>query len=310
LSHQENDMNTILGGPSAAGPAPADLIKDSDTRNFMKDVIQESRKVPVIVDFWAPWCGPCKQLGPALEKVVQQAGGKVKLVKINIDENQQIAQQMRIQSIPAVYAFHHGQPVDGFVGALPESRIREFVGRLGGEGANPIAEALEAAKEAAEQGNGEEAAAIYTEILNHEPDNAAAIAGLARHFVATGDLAKARDVLAKAPASLAANAEIAGARAALALKEQAEKAGDTGALEARIVADPKDHQARIDLAHARLARNDREGAADALLEAIRIDRNWNDQAARQELLKFFEAWGHMDPATVAARRKLSSLLFR
>jgi len=303
-------MNTILGGPSAAGPAPADLIKDSDTRNFMKDVIQESRKVPVIVDFWAPWCGPCKQLGPALEKVVQQAGGKVKLVKINIDENQQIAQQMRIQSIPAVYAFHHGQPVDGFVGALPESRIREFVGRLGGEGANPIAEALEAAKEAAEQGNGEEAAAIYAEILNHEPDNAAAIAGLARHFVATGDLAKARDVLAKAPASLAANAEIAGARAALALKEQAEKAGDTGALEARIVADPKDHQARIDLAHARLARNDREGAADALLEAIRIDRNWNDQAARQELLKFFEAWGHMDPATVAARRKLSSLLFR
>jgi len=303
-------MNTILGGPSAAGPAPADLIKDSDTRNFMKDVIQESRKVQVIVDFWAPWCGPCKQLGPALEKVVQQAGGKVKLVKINIDENQQIAQQMRIQSIPAVYAFHNGQPVDGFVGALPESRIREFVGRLGGEGANPIAEALEAAKEAAEQGNGEEAAAIYAEILNHEPDNAAAIAGLARHFVATGDLAKARDVLAKAPASLAANAEIAGARAALALKEQAEKAGDTGALEARIVADPKDHQARIDLAHARLARNDREGAADALLEAIRIDRNWNDQAARQELLKFFEAWGHMDPATVAARRKLSSLLFR
>jgi putative thioredoxin len=303
-------MTSIIGDQIAAGPAPADLIKDSDTRNFMKDVIQESRKVPVIVDFWAPWCGPCKQLGPALEKVVQQAGGKVKLVKINIDENQQIAQQMRIQSIPAVYAFHNGQPVDGFVGALPESRIREFVGRLGGEGANPIAEALEAAKEAAEHGNAEEAAEIYGEILKHEPDNAPAIAGLARHHTAAGDLAKARDLLAKAPASLASNAEIAGARAALALKEQAEKAGDTGALEARVAADPKDHQARIDLAHALLARDDREAAADALLASIRIDRNWNEQAARQELLKFFEAWGPMDPATVAARRKLSSLLFR
>lgn len=303
-------MDTIIGGGAAAGAAPADLIKDSDTRNFVKDVIQESRKVPVIVDFWAPWCGPCKQLGPVIEKVVTQAGGKVKLVKVNIDENPQIAQQLRIQSIPAVFAFHHGQPVDGFVGALPESRIREFVGRLGGEGANPVAEALEAAKAALESGARDEAIEIFTEILKIEADNAPAIAGLARCHIEAGDLARATEVLAKAPASAQNNAEIAGAKAALALKEQATKAGDTGQIEARIKANPKDHQARIDLAHALLARNDREGAANALLESIAIDRKWNEEAARQELLKFFEAWGHMDPATVAARRRLSSLLFR
>jgi len=303
-------MNTIIGGPAAPGAAPADLIKDSDTKNFVKDVIQESRKVPVIVDFWAPWCGPCKQLGPVLEKVVTQAGGKVKLVKVNIDENQQIAQQLRIQSIPAVYAFHHGQPVDGFVGALPESRVREFIGRLGGEGANPVAEALEAAKEALEQGARDEAIEIFGEILKLEADNPAAIAGLARCYIEADDLARAKDVLAKAPASAQNHTEIAGAKAALALKEQAAKAGDTAALEARIAADPKDHQARIDLAHALLARNDREGAAAQLLESIRLDRKWNEEAARQELLKFFEAWGQMDPATIAARRQLSSILFR
>ncbi|MBM3555010.1 MAG: tetratricopeptide repeat protein, partial [Alphaproteobacteria bacterium] len=255
--------------------------------------------------------GPCKQLGPALEKVVKQAGGKVKLVKINVDENQALAGQLRIQSIPAVYAFFQGQPVDGFVGALPESRIREFVDRLaGGIGPSPIEEALDHAKAAIEQGQADEALSIYAEILEHEPENAGALAGLVRVKTDKGDLKGAREALAKAPPATASHADVAGARAALELKEQAEKAGDTGPLEARLAADPKDHEARIALAQALVAKGKRDEAVDQLIESIRLDREWNEQAARRELLKFFEAFGLMDPVTVAGRRKLSALLFR
>ena len=300
-------MEPIIGAP----PAAADVIKESDEKGFQADVVDASHETPVIVDFWAPWCGPCKQLGPALEKAVAAAGGKVRLVKINIDENPQIAQAFRIQSIPAVYAFSQGKPVDGFTGALPESQIKSFVGRLAGEsGPSPVDQALERAKEALEQKDYGAASALFGQVLQHEPGNPDAVAGLARCFVAAREPERAREVLDQVGEEHADHAEIAGARAALALAEQASgSAADSAGLEARLAENENDHQARFDLAMALYGAGQREAAVEHLLEILRRDRAWNEEAARKQLVTLFEAFGPTDPLTVATRRKLSSLLF-
>ena len=303
-------VDAILG--NAGGPPVADLVKNGTTATFMADVIDGSKDQAVIVDFWAPWCGPCKQLGPALEKAVKDARGAVKLVKINVDENQELAAQMRIQSIPAVYAFKGGRPVDGFVGALPESQIKQFVGKLAGgaAGPSPIEEALAMAKEAIAAGDQEQADEIYEQILQHEADNAEAIAGLAKSAIARKDLAAAKQRLANIPPAAASHAEVQAARAALEVAEAGQKAqGATADLEARLKADPQDHQARLDLAVALFAAGERERAIDELLGLVKRAREWNEQAARKQLVKFFEAMGHADPLTVDTRRRLSSILF-
>ncbi|HEX2890590.1 thioredoxin [Vineibacter terrae] len=304
-------MDQIIGGDPAAD---ADLVKDSDQRRFAKDVLEASRTRPVIVDFWAPWCGPCKTLGPIIEKAVKSAKGAVQLIKINIDENQMLAQQLRIQSIPAVYAFFQGRPVDGFVGALPESQIKQFIDRLvqatgGTPGGDQLAELLEHAKAALEEGDVSLAARVYGEILQQEPENPAAIAGMAKCYLQSGDGDRAKALLAKLPPALANNAEIAAVRSAIELAEQAEQAGPVGELEAKVAADPKDHQARLDLATALYAEGNREAAVDHLLQSIKIDRKWNDEAARKQLLKYFEALGFNDPISVDGRKRLSSILF-
>jgi len=302
----------ILGQKTAAAAASPDgLIKDSSERTFMADVIEASREVPVLVDFWAPWCGPCKQLTPILEKVVREAKGAVKLVKINIDENQRIAQQMRIQSIPAVFAFRNGQPVDGFMGALKESDVREFIKRLGGDavGASPVEELLAIADEAVKTDDLTTAAQAYGQILQEDPQNPIALAGLARCYLASGDIERAKQTLAIVPPEFQTHEAIVAVQAQLKLADQANAAGDVGALEAKSKADPNDHQARLDLAVALAARGKSEEAIAEILEAIRRDRNWNEGAARKQLLTLFEALGGGDPAVREGRRKLSSLLF-
>ncbi|HZB91810.1 MAG TPA: thioredoxin [Stellaceae bacterium] len=305
-------MEPILGAAAAAADT-ANLIKNGSTATFMADVIDASHDAAVIVDFWAPWCGPCKQLGPALEKAVREARGAVRLVKINIDENPELAQQMRIQSIPAVYAFRDGRPVDGFVGALPESQVKQFVGRLSAgaaAGPSPIEEALALAQEAVSAGDAARAANIYSQILQHEPGNAPATAGLARIAIGRKDFAKARQLLDRVPKENAGHADIAAARAALELAEAGSKAqGAVGELRRRIERDANDHEARYELAGALFASGERAQAVDELLELVKRDRKWNDEAARKQLVKFFEALGHSDPLTVAARKRLSSILF-
>jgi putative thioredoxin len=303
-------METLLGGAAPAA-ADANLVKNGSTATFMADVIDASRDAAVVVDFWAPWCGPCKQLGPALEKAVREAKGTVRMVKINIDENQELAQQMRIQSIPAVYAFKDGRPVDGFVGALPESQVKQFVGRLAGDaGPSPIAEAVALAKEALTAGDLARAANIFAQVLQHEPDNLDALTGIARVALAKKDLKQVRDILAKIPAEQALHQEVAAVRAGLELAEAGEKAqGAFDELKARLERNPQDHQAGLDLAVALFAAGQREAAVDRLLDLVRRDREWNEQAARKQLVKFFEALGHGDPLTVAARKRLSSILF-
>ncbi len=298
-------------GPMAGG---ADLVKDSSMATFMQDVIEASREVPVLVDFWAPWCGPCKTLTPVLEKVVRAAGGKVKLVKVNIDEpqNQPLAQQLRIQSIPAVYAFQDGQPVDGFMGALPESQVKQFIERLaGGEMAgDPVEEALEQGREALEAGDLELAQQAFAAVLQQEPENAAAIGGLLRCMVASDALDKAKEMLARVPAKLADDEEIKGARAAIELAERSQAAaGQVGELAAKVEANPKDHQARYDYALALLGAHRREEAVDQLLDIVRQDRKWNDEAARKQLVELFDTFGQTDPLTIETRRRLSSILF-
>ncbi|QFU15057.1 thioredoxin [Microvirga thermotolerans] len=295
--------------PRNAPPADG-LIKDTTTAAFRQDVLSESMKQPVLVDFWAPWCGPCKQLTPVLEKVVREAGGKVKLVKMNIDEHPQIAGQLGVQSIPAVFAFQRGQPVDGFMGALPESQIRAFIERLVGPlGPSAVEEVMAEADRLAAAGDASGAAELYAGILAQDPSHAPALAALAKLHVELGDLEGARRLIDMAPADKARDPAIAGARAALELAEQAGSLGDTAELERRVAANPLDHQARFDLAIALNARGKREEAVDQLLEIVRRDRNWNEDGARKQLVQFFEAWGPMDPATVAGRRRLSSILF-
>ncbi len=286
------------------------LIKDTTTQSFVKDVIEESKRQPVLIDFWAPWCGPCKQLTPVLEKAVKAAKGKVKLVKMNIDEHPAIPGQMGIQSIPAVIAFVNGQPADGFMGALPESQVMQFLERLtkGAVGAEEK-DLLNAADEALAQGDFAGAAEVYSHLLAEDPSNVAALAGLSRAHLGAGQVEQAKQTFALIPENKRGEASAAAARAAIELAEQSQSVGPVGELEQKVAANPTDHQARFDLAVALNAKGQREAAVDHLMEIVRRDRKWNDDGARKQLVQFFEAWGPADEATVGGRKRLSSVLF-
>ena len=286
------------------------LVKDTTTQAFVKDVIEESKRQPVLVDFWAPWCGPCKQLTPVLEKSVRAAKGKVKLVKMNIDEHPAIPGQMGIQSIPAVIAFVNGQPADGFMGALPESQVVAFLERLtkdriGGE----AQDLLKAADAALAEGDAAGAAEMYALLLAEDNTNEPALGGLARSYVETGALDQARQTLAMVPEAKQNDAAVAAARAALELAEQAKTVGPIDELEQKVAANPLDHQARFDLALALNGKGQRAEALDHLITIVKRDRKWNDDGARKQLVQFFDAWGPTDEATIDGRRKLSSILF-
>jgi putative thioredoxin len=296
--------------PGGAAATADNLVVDTTTQTFMKDVIEESRQRPVLVDFWAEWCGPCKQLTPVIEKVVKAAKGKVKLAKMDIDKHPAIAGQLGIQSIPAVFAFVNGQPVDGFMGALPEGQVTAFVERLikdkvGGEDKDLLA-AAEAALAAHDYAG---AADIYAQLLAQDATNIAALAGLARCYVGTGALDQAKQTLAMVPEAKRKDAAVAAAQAALDLAEQAKSIGPVSDLEAKVAADPADFQSRFDLAVALNAKGQRQAAADNLIEIVKRDRKWNDDGARKQLIQFFEAWGPTDEATIAGRKRLSSILF-
>jgi len=286
------------------------MVKDTTTQTFVKDVIEESKRQPVLVDFWAEWCGPCKQLGPVLEKAVRAAKGKVKLVKMDIDKHPAIPGQLGIQSIPAVFAFVNGQPIDGFLGALPESQVTAFIeritkDRIGGE----ERDLLRSADDALAKGDAAGAADLYAKVLAQDGGNLAALGGLARSYVRTGALDQAKQTLALVPEAKRNDPAIAAARAALEVSEQAQAVGPIADLEPKVAANPLDHQARFDLAIALNAKGRRQGAVDNLIEIVRRDRKWNDDGARKQLVQFFEAWGPTDEATVNGRKRLSSILF-
>jgi putative thioredoxin len=300
-------MTMLQTGEAAATDG---LIKDTTTQTFVKDVIEESKRQPVLVDFWAEWCGPCKQLGPVLEKVVRAAKGKVKLVKMDIDKHPSIPGQLGIQSIPAVFAFVNGQPIDGFLGALPESQVTAFIervtkDRIGGE----EQDLLKAADEALAKGDAAGAAELYAAVLAQDSGNVAALAGLARSYVRTGAIEQAKQTLALVPEAKRNDAAVAAARAALEIAEQAKSVGPIGELEQKVAANPLDHQARFDLAVALNSKGRRQEAVDNLIEIVKRDRKWNDDGARKQLVQFFEAWGPTDEATVNGRKRLSSVLF-
>ena len=300
----------MLQDAGTATVAANGLIKDTTTQTFVKDVIEESKRQPVLIDFWAPWCGPCKQLTPILEKVVRAAKGKVKLVKMNIDEHPAVSRQMGIQSIPAVIAFADGQPADGFIGALPESQVVAFLERLtkdkiGGEDTD----LLKAADAALADGNVAGAADLYAKLLAQDGTHVGALAGLARAYLATGSLEPAKQTLALVPEAKRNDPAVAAARAAIELAEQAKAVGPLAELEAKVAANPLEHQARFDLAVALNSKGRRQEALNQLIEIVRRDRKWNDDGARKQLVQFFEAWGPTDEATVAGRKRLSSILF-
>jgi putative thioredoxin len=294
----------------AASPTPADLVFDVTEANFMAEVVDKSMTVPVIVDFWAPWCGPCRQLGPALEAAVTEAKGKVVMAKVNVDENQMIAGQMRVQSIPTVYAFWQGQAVDGFQGALPASELKKFVEKLAAmAGDGSLADAIAAAEEMLSEGAAVDAAETFAAILGEDPDSAEAYGGLIRAHLALNDLDQAETFLAGVPAKIATSAPVEAARAQLALAKQAQKAGPLDTLKAAVEADPADHQARFDYAQALHAAGQVEEAVEQLLELFRRDREWNDGAAKTQLFTIFDALKPNDPIAAKGRRRLSSMIF-
>ncbi len=300
----------LQNGGVATAPAADGLIKETTTQTFVNDVIEESKRQPVLIDFWAPWCGPCKQLTPVLEKAVKAAKGKVKLVKMNIDEHPAIPGQMGIQSIPAVIAFVNGQPADGFMGALPESQVMAFLERLTKEkiGAGD-ADLLKSAEQALANKDYTGAAEIYAQVLAEDGASIPALAGLARCYVATGAIEQAKQTLAMVPESKLTDTAVAAARAAIELAEQSQSLGPVNELEQKVAADPKDYQSRFDLALALNAKGSRDAAVDHLMEIVKRDRKWNDDGARKQLVQFFDAWGPTDEATIAGRKRLSSILF-
>ena len=306
-------MEQVIGGDSADVGAPA--IKDTTAIDFAADVLDASQEAPIIVDFWAPWCGPCKQLTPVIEKAVTEAGGKVRLVKLNIDEAPQIAQQMRIQSIPAVYAFFQGKPIDGFMGALPESQVKEFIDRMvqmanAAAGPSPIDEAIEQAKASLESGDANAASAIYGQVLQQDPGNVKAMVGMGRCYLATGQVDSAQNALDSIPEDQRNNAEVTALRTALELTAQAEtSSGEAAELQAKVDSDPNDHQTRFDLALAYYAQGDNAQAIDELVIILRKNRSWNEEAAKEQLVKIFEALGDTHPDTVEGRQKMASVLF-
>ena len=304
---------TIVEQGGGATPQVPDLIKETTTQTFVKDVIEESKRQPVLIDFWAPWCGPCRQLTPILEKAVRAAKGKVKLVKMNIDEHPAIPGQMGIQSIPAVIAFVGGRPADGFMGAVPESQVSAFIEKLTkgvpGVGEPDIGEIIKEAEAVLAEGDPAGAAQIYAEVLSIDATNIPALAGLAKCYVETGAIEQAKQTLAMVPESKRNDAAVSAVQAAVELAEQAQSLGPVGELEQKVAADPLDHQARFDLATALNASGKRKEATDQLLEIVKRDRKWNEDGARKQLVQFFEAWGGADEATIEGRKRLSTILF-
>lgn len=306
-------MTIVEQGSGPAAQAASDLIKETTTQTFVKDVIEESKRQPVLIDFWAPWCGPCRQLTPILEKAVRAANGKVKLVKMNIDEHPAIPGQMGIQSIPAVIAFVNGQPADGFMGAVPESQVTAFINKLTagmpGSAESNIAEVLKEAEAALAEGDPASAAQIYAEVLGVDPTNIAALAGLAKSYVATGAIEQAKQTLGMVPESKRNDPAVKAVQASIDLAEQAKALGPVTELEQKVAANPLDHQARFDLATALNASGKRSEATDHLLDIVKRDRKWNDDGARKQLVQFFDAWGPTDDATIEGRKRLSTILF-
>ena len=303
------NTETPDGGAGNGSIPVGDIIKDSDTNNFSMDVIDQSTKIPVVVDFWAPWCGPCKQLSPTLDKLAREYGGKIQLVKINVDENQELATQMRVQSIPMVVAFKDGQPVDGFAGALPESQLRQFFEKLTGSEGSPIEQALEKASMMVANGDTQNAAEIYSQILAQDPINAASHAGVAKCLIEAEGIEKAQAYLKGLDADILNKEEVKSVLAAIDLEHASTDTEETDSLRQKLATSPDDPQLRYDLAIALYGDGCSEEAINILVELVKTHKTWNEEAARAQLLKIFEALGHSDPITIEGRRKLSVVIF-